>query len=53
MKAIDKDKNYSKICLDFSKAFDRVPHPCLMFKEQTHGADWTVMVWIKSRVYES
>ena len=35
--AADKDENYDVIYLDFSKAFDKVPHQRLLHKVRAHG----------------
>ena len=36
------------IILDFSKAFDKVPHQCLIRKLQFHGIQGSTLAWIKS-----
>ena len=46
--AADNDDNYDVIYLDFSKAFDRVPHERLLSKIKAHGIDGKVYSWIKS-----
>ena len=44
---VDNDANYDIIYLDFSKAFDKVPHDRLLSKVRTHGIDGIVR-WIRS-----
>ena len=46
--AADNDDNYDVIYLDFSKAFDRVPHERLLRKIKSHGIDGRVLNWIRS-----
>lgn len=46
--AADDDDNYDVIYLDFSKAFDRVPHERLLRKIKSHGIDGRVFNWIRS-----
>ena len=46
--AADNDDNYDVIFLDFSKAFDRVPHQKLISKVKAHGIDGYVYNWIKA-----
>ena len=36
------------IFLDFAKAFDKVPHMCLLAKLQAYGVDGHVSEWIAS-----
>ena len=36
------------ITLDFSKAFDKVPHQCLISKLQFYGIQGSTLAWIKS-----
>ena len=36
------------ILLDFSEAFDKVPHKGLLFKAQNHGIDGAVLEWIRN-----
>ena len=38
------------IYLDFSKAFDKVPHDRLLSKVRAHGIDGKVLRWIRSRL---
>ena len=44
----DKNLNYEIIYLDFSKAFDSVPHQRLLTKVKGHGIDGRVYNWIKA-----
>ena len=46
--AADNDSNYDIIYLDFSKAFDTVPHERLMRKVKAHGIDGRVLNWIEA-----
>ena len=46
--AADSDSNYDVIYLDFSKAFDRVPHERLLRKIKAHGIEGKVYNWIKA-----
>ena len=45
-KAIDEGKSLGVIFLDFSKAFDKVPHKRLLYKIESHGLSSTVAAWI-------
>ena len=45
--AVDSGKAYDTIYLDFSKAFDRVPHERLIKKVEAHGIGGDVLRWIK------
>ena len=47
--AVDNDVKYDIIYLDFSKAFDMVPHDRLLSKVRAHGIDEKVLRWIRSR----
>ena len=44
---IDRGERYDIVFLDFSKAFDRVPHGRLLSKVKAHGIDGKVPEWIK------
>ena len=46
--AVDRDENYDVIYLDFSKAFDKVPHQRLLLKLQAHGVEGKVLNWVKA-----
>ncbi|XP_069956588.1 vitelline membrane outer layer protein 1 homolog [Cherax quadricarinatus] len=46
--AVDHDTEFDIIYLDFSKAFDRVPHKRLLKKVATHGTGEKVLSWIES-----
>ena len=46
--AADVDDSYDVIYLDFSKAFDRVPHERLLRKIKAHGIGGDVYKWIRS-----
>ena len=43
----DNDENYDTIYLNFSKAFDKVPHDRLLGKVRVHGIDGKVLRWIR------
>ena len=44
--AIDEGENVDSIYLDFSKAFDKVPHKRLMLKLKSFGIDGKLLKWI-------
>ena len=46
IEAVDQDQNYDVVYLDFSKAFDKVPHQRLLKKVEAHGIDGKVLKWI-------
>ena len=46
--AVDNDANYDIMYLDFSKAFDKVPHDRLLSKGRAHRIDGKVLHWIRS-----
>ena len=46
--AADSGENYDVLYLDFSKAFDKVPHRRLLRKVKAHGIDGKVLGWIRS-----
>ena len=45
-KAIDEGKPLDVIYLDFSKAFDKVPHKRLLHKIESHGKSGNIAAWI-------
>ena len=47
-KASDNNENYDVIYLDFSKAFDKVPHQRLLNKIKAHGIGGKVLEWIRA-----
>jgi len=46
---VDEGKAVNVVYLDFSKAFDTVPHNILMKKLAAHGLDGHVLHWVKHR----
>ena len=46
--AADNGDNYDILYLDFSKAFDKVPHQRLLRKVRAHGIDGKILEWIRS-----
>ena len=44
---VDEDKTVDVVYLDFSKAFDTVPHNILMEKLAAHGLDGHMLCWVK------
>ena len=46
-KAIDEGKPMDVVYLDFSKAFDKVPHQRLLHKIDSHGIGGNVAAWIR------
>ena len=45
---LDHGDQMDTIILDFSKAFDKVPHQCLIRKLQFYGIQGSTLAWIKS-----
>jgi len=45
---VDEGKAVDVIYLDFSKAFDTVPHSILLEKMAAHGLDGCTLHWIKN-----
>ena len=48
MSSIDKKKSVDLAFIDFSKAFDKVPHNHLLNKLKTYNLDQNVLRWIKA-----
>lgn len=46
--AIDKDLQVDTVYLDFSKAFDSVPHRRLLKKVESYGISGKILVWLQS-----
>ena len=44
---IEEGNNFDVIYLDFSKAFDSVPHERLLLKMQTYGIAGNVLTWVE------
>ena len=44
---VDEGKAVNVVYLDFSKAFDTVPHNILMEKLAAHGLDGYTLCWVK------
>jgi len=47
---VDDGKAVDVVYLDFSKAFDTVPHSILLEKLTAHGLDGCTLCWIKNRL---
>ena len=47
---LDHGGQMDMIILDFSKAFDKVPHQHLISKLQSYGIKGSTLAWIKSRL---
>jgi len=45
---VDEEKAVDVVCLDFSKAFDTVPHSILLEKLAAHGLGGCTLHWIKN-----
>jgi len=45
---VDEGKAVDVIYLDFSKAFDNIPHSILLEKLAVHGLDGRTLCWIKN-----
>ena len=50
-KARDERKPMDVIYLDFSKAFDKVPHQRLLYKIEAHGIGGDMATWISERLH--
>jgi hypothetical protein len=48
MKSFDIKKQVDLVILDFSKAFDTVPHHKLLHKLTSYGIDGKINQWIKA-----
>ncbi len=48
----DSSKATDVIFLDFSKAFDRVPHERLLLKLNRHGIDGNLLLWLRNFLTE-
>jgi len=44
---VDEGKAVDVVYLDFSKAFDTVPHSILLEKLAACGSDWCTLCWVK------
>ena len=51
IKHVDSGLPVDTVYLDFSKAFDKVPHRRLLMKLKAHGIDGVVLEWIRFRIY--
>ena len=47
-KEVDKGKAVDVVYMDFSKAFDKVPHGRLLQKMQMHGIEGDLSIWIRN-----
>jgi len=47
-KQVDEGKAVDVVYMDFSKAFDKVPHGRLLQKIQRHGIEGDSAVWIRN-----
>jgi len=45
---VDEEKAVDVLYLDFSKAFDTIPHNILLEKLAAHGLDGCTLRWIKN-----
>ena len=46
--SLDDGEQIDAVLLDFSKAFDKVPHQCLLLKLQHYGLRGQLLSWIES-----
>ena len=47
-KKVDEGSAVDIVCMDFSKAFDKVPHGRLLHKVKSHGIQGEVSKWMES-----
>ena len=47
IRLVDEGKAVDVVYLDFSKAFDTVPHNILVEKLAAHSLDWCTLCWVK------
>ena len=47
-KWVDDGSPVEVICLDFQKAFDKVPHKRLLIKLKSHGMGVNIVTWIQN-----
>ena len=45
-KSLDDDNDVDIVYLDFCKAFECVPHQCVLFKLKAYGTSGNVLNWI-------
>jgi len=45
---VDEGKTVDVVYLDFSKAFDTIPHSTLLEKLAAHGLDGCTLCWVKN-----
>ena len=45
---MDEGRSFDMLYLDFAKAFDKVPHECLMVKLEATGIDGNLSAWLKN-----
>ena len=45
-KSLDGDNDVDIVYLEFCKAFDCVPHQCVLFKLKVYGISGNVLNWI-------
>ena len=50
---LDEGHNVDVFYLDFSKAFDRVPHECLLLKLKSHGIVGNILSWVRFAILEN
>jgi hypothetical protein len=52
VEAVDSGKDCDVVYLDFSKAFDTVPHERLIKKIESHGIGGAILSWIRAWLYQ-